>query len=44
MKTIVHGGGWVNYPQFCRAAFRGYYAPTSRYFNVGFRLTLAISL
>ena len=35
---VIRGGSWFNDPQFCRAAYRDYYAPGGRYDYVGFRL------
>jgi len=35
---IFRGGGWRNYAQLCRSAFRYKYFPDHRHFNIGFRL------
>jgi formylglycine-generating enzyme required for sulfatase activity len=35
---VVRGGGWNRVGSDCRAAFRGGFAPTARYDNLGFRL------
>ena len=35
---IFRGGGWRNYAQLCRSAFRYNYFPDYRYFNIGFRV------
>lgn len=35
---IVRGGGWGPYPVFCRAAYRGWEAPSYRECFVGFRV------
>ena len=35
---VFRGGGWRNYAQLCRSAFRYSYFPDFRYFNIGFRV------
>ncbi len=35
---IFRGGGWRNHAQICRSAFRYFYYPDYRHFNIGFRL------
>ncbi|MCX6286657.1 MAG: formylglycine-generating enzyme family protein [Bacteroidetes bacterium] len=35
---VFRGGGWRNYAQLCRSAFRYRYFPDYRHFNIGFRL------
>jgi formylglycine-generating enzyme required for sulfatase activity len=35
---IFRGGGWRNYAQLCRSAFRYRYFQDFRHFNIGFRL------
>jgi uncharacterized protein (TIGR02996 family) len=35
---VVRGGSWRGSPEYCRAAFRGRYAPVDRYGYVGFRV------
>jgi sulfatase modifying factor 1 len=37
-SRVIGGGGWGNDPLNCRAAYRYFYWPTSRYGNLGFRL------
>jgi len=39
---IFRGGGWRNYTQLCRSAFRYNYFPDYRYFNIGFRVVDAV--
>jgi formylglycine-generating enzyme required for sulfatase activity len=39
---VVRGGSWNNSPQYCRSAFRFFYAPGSRNFNLGFRVSFRI--
>ncbi len=39
---IFRGGGWRNYAQLCRSAFRYNYFPDYRYFNIGFRVVDAV--
>ncbi|MCX6280527.1 MAG: formylglycine-generating enzyme family protein [Bacteroidetes bacterium] len=38
---VFRGGGWRNYAQLCRSAFRYKYFPDYRHFNIGFRLVAA---
>jgi formylglycine-generating enzyme required for sulfatase activity len=40
---VVRGGGWSEGGALCRAAVRGWYAPTSRRTYLGFRLALSPS-
>jgi formylglycine-generating enzyme len=35
---VFRGGGWRNYAQLCRSAFRYKYFPDYRHFNIGFRI------
>lgn len=35
---VFRGGGWRNYAQICRSAFRFNYFPDYHHFNIGFRL------
>ncbi len=35
---VIRGGSWGDGPQYCRAAYRYFYAPGNRSYNVGFRL------
>lgn len=35
---VFRGGGWRNYAQLCRSAFRYRYFPDYRHYNIGFRL------
>jgi formylglycine-generating enzyme required for sulfatase activity len=35
---VGRGGSWVNYAQFVRSAYRGYFTPSFRDFYLGFRL------
>ncbi len=35
---VFRGGGWRNYAQLCRSAFRYSYFPDTRHFNIGFRI------
>jgi len=35
---VFRGGGWRNFAQLCRSAFRYNYFPDHRHFNIGFRL------
>ena len=35
---VFRGGGWRNYAQLCRSAFRYNYFPEHNHFNIGFRL------
>jgi formylglycine-generating enzyme required for sulfatase activity len=39
---VFRGGGWRNYAQLCRSAFRYKYFPDYRHFNIGFRLVSGI--
>jgi formylglycine-generating enzyme required for sulfatase activity len=39
-KHVRRGGAWHSWPLYCRAAFRNYNTPQSRYFNLGFRVAL----
>jgi formylglycine-generating enzyme required for sulfatase activity len=39
---VFRGGGWFNYPQFCRATFRNRIAPTLRHYDLGFRVALSL--
>lgn len=35
---VLRGGGWIDYPQYCRAAVRNNYDPAGRDDSIGFRL------
>jgi formylglycine-generating enzyme required for sulfatase activity len=35
---VIRGGGWSDYGEVCRAAFRSGVAPASRSFGLGLRL------
>jgi len=35
---VFRGGGWRNFAQICRSAFRYNYFPGHRHFNIGFRV------
>jgi formylglycine-generating enzyme required for sulfatase activity len=35
---VLRGGGWGDYPVYCRAAYRGRRTPTYRGGYIGFRL------
>jgi len=37
---VIRGGSWYNNADYCRSAFRNYYAPSHRYYDYGFRLAL----
>ncbi len=37
-KHVRRGGAWHSWPLYCRASFRNYNTPQSRYFNLGFRV------
>jgi formylglycine-generating enzyme required for sulfatase activity len=39
-KRVVRGGSWGVYANCCRSAYRSGYAPTRRYFSVGFRVVV----
>ncbi|MFM9948606.1 MAG: SUMF1/EgtB/PvdO family nonheme iron enzyme [Saprospiraceae bacterium] len=39
---VLRGGGWFNYPLFCRAAWRYHNEPTLRYYSVGFRVASSL--
>ena len=39
-NRVLRGGSWNDYAFSCRAAYRGNFAPGSRYDNVGFRSVL----
>ena len=39
---VNRGGGWINEPQYCRAAFRSYYGPSYRGSHLGFRLAVSL--
>ncbi|MEL7356935.1 MAG: formylglycine-generating enzyme family protein [Cyanobacteria bacterium J06560_6] len=38
-RRIVRGGSWINYPGYCRSAYRGDDTPDNRYGDVGFRVS-----
>ena len=40
----VRGGSWINDARYCRAAFRGHYAPANRDYLLGFRLARSVAL
>ncbi|WNZ47378.1 formylglycine-generating enzyme family protein [Leptolyngbya boryana CZ1] len=35
---VIRGGSWGLDPRYCRSAYRNYYSPDIRYFNIGFRV------
>ena len=35
---VLRGGSWINYGRLCRAAYRGWYAPSHRSHALGFRV------
>ena len=37
-SAVVRGGSWIKYPRNLRAALRTRYAPSVRYYIIGFRL------
>lgn len=39
---VFRGGGWRNYAQVCRSAFRYKYFPDYRHFNIGFRIVQGV--
>ncbi len=39
-KHVRRGGGWATWSFYCRASYRNYNTPQSRYFNLGFRVVL----
>ena len=39
---VFRGGGWRDYPQYCRVAFRYYDEPANRYNAIGFRLASSL--
>ncbi len=39
-KHVRRGGGWATWSFYCRASFRNYNTPQSRYFNLGFRVVM----
>ena len=38
---VLRGGSWVNFPSFCRAAYRFWNAPDNRYNRIGVRLAFS---
>jgi formylglycine-generating enzyme required for sulfatase activity len=41
---VFRGGSWDIGARICRSAFRHYYPPDIRHFNVGFRLARSVAL
>lgn len=39
---VFRGGGWLDTPRYCRAAYRGYWLPGRRSYSLGFRLALSL--
>ncbi len=39
-RHVRRGGAWLSWPLYCRATFRNYNTPVSRYFNLSFRVVL----
>ena len=39
-RRVLRGGSWLDYPRFCRSAFRGRYTPVNAHFLNGFRVCL----
>jgi sulfatase modifying factor 1 len=40
-SRVLRGGSWLDYPRYCRSAYRGALDPADRWHVVGFRVTLA---
>jgi formylglycine-generating enzyme required for sulfatase activity len=40
-SRLIRGGGWLNYAQFCRSAYRGDYSPESHEAFIGVRIARA---
>jgi formylglycine-generating enzyme required for sulfatase activity len=41
-NRVIRGGGWYNYAQNCRSAYRGSNSPGGRNLGIGFRLVRAM--
>ncbi len=39
-QRVIRGGSWDDDGRYCRSAYRDWYEPTIRYFNLGFRVAL----
>jgi len=37
-RRVVRGGSWFDYGDWCRSAFRGQSAPSSRHYGLGLRV------
>jgi formylglycine-generating enzyme required for sulfatase activity len=37
---VIRGGGWNNFAEYCRSAYRNRRDPSCRFSNIGFRLSL----
>ena len=42
-SRTARGGGWSGNGRYCRSAYRGNCIPTTKYYNIGFRVVLAQS-
>jgi formylglycine-generating enzyme required for sulfatase activity len=42
LYRVRRGGSYFNNSDFCRSAYRDYFHPTGRYFDVGFRLVFQV--
>jgi len=40
-NRVFRGGGWINYAQYCRSAYRYWSSPDNRSVNLGFRPVLS---
>ena len=40
-NRVLRGGGWCNFGELCRSAFRYGYLPSGRYLHFGFRVVLS---
>jgi formylglycine-generating enzyme required for sulfatase activity len=39
---VLRGGSWVSSGQSCRTAFRGFYMPDNRHYNIGLRVAAGV--
>ena len=42
-KRLLRGGSWNLNPRYCRSAFRNWYSPDYRVFNIGFRVCCSVA-
>lgn len=42
-RRVVRGGGWINYPQIARSAYRVRYIPGGRDYDAGFRVARTLT-